>query len=218
MSEMQSPTIGALVAALAKAKTNFEAAVKDSLNPHFKSKYADLDTVVSATTPALSANGLVVVQMFDGDNLVTMLAHSSGEWIKGTQPLHAVKMDPQGVAGASTYARRYGHMAICGIAPEDDDGNTAQKSYLEAKAERPKAPAKMELYSVLTVASVECRTSSANKPYAVVTFGDGSTATTFSSTVTELAQAACADKRAVQITVEPKEANGKHYYNIKDIK
>lgn len=217
MSEMQSPTIGALVAALAKAKTTFEAAVKDSLNPHFKSKYADLDTVVSATTPALSENGLVVVQTFDGDNLVTLLAHSSGEWIKGTQPLHAVKMDPQGVAGASTYARRYGHMAICGIAPEDDDGNTAQKSYLQAKAERPKV-VPTELYSVRTVVSVECRTSSQNKSYALVTFGDGSTATTFSSTVTELAQAACADKRAVKITVEPKGIGDKTYYNIKDIK
>jgi len=217
---MQSPTIGALVAALAKAKTTFEAAVKDSLNPHFKSKYADLDTVVSATTPALSENGLVVVQTFDGDNLVTLLAHSSGEWIKGTQPLHAIKMDPQGVAGASTYARRYGHMAICGIAPEDDDGNTAQKSYLQAKAERPKSQAANsdEIVSVLTIKSVEQRVSKAKKPFSLVTFTDGSEATTFSTTITEMAEAALADKRPVQVTVEPKEANGTTFYNIKDIK
>lgn len=214
---MQSETIGALIAALCKARGEFAPATKESTNPHFRSKYADLETVVNATFPSLVKHGLFVIQTFCGDTLETMLAHESGEWIKGTQPLLG-KQDPQGIASASTYARRYGLMAILGVAPEDDDGNTAQKSYLEAKEERI-APAQepKELQSVLTVASVEPKTTANKKTFFLVTFGDGSTATTFSSTLAELAMSACADKRLVDVTVEPKEANGKHFYNIKAI-
>jgi hypothetical protein len=35
------------------------------------------------------------------------------------------KQDAQGYGSAMTYARRYGWMAVTGIAPEDDDGNAA---------------------------------------------------------------------------------------------
>lgn len=210
---MQSETIGALISALCKARGEFAPATKESTNPHFRSKYADLETVVNATFPSLVKHGLFVIQTFAGDTLETMLAHESGEWIKGTQPLLG-KQDPQGIASASTYARRYGLMAILGVAPEDDDGNTAQKSYLEAKAQ-PQESA--ELQSVLTVASVETKTTANKKTFYLVTFGDGSTATTFSSTLAELAMSACYDKRLVDVTVEPKEANGKHFYNIKAI-
>ena len=38
------------------------------------------------------------------------------------------KQDMQGLGSAMTYARRYGLMAMAGIAPEDDDGNAAVKS------------------------------------------------------------------------------------------
>ncbi len=215
---MQSETIGQLIAALCKARGEFAPATKESTNPHFRSKYADLETVVNATFPSLVKHGLFVIQTFAGDTLETMLAHESGEWIKGTQPLLG-KQDPQGIASASTYARRYGLMAILGVAPEDDDGNVAQKSYLEAKAER-KAQAENpdELVSVMAIKSVEQRISKAKKPYTLVTFVDGSEATTFSTTIKEMAEAALADGRPVQVTVEPKEANGVTFYNIKDIK
>lgn len=211
---MQSETIGKLVEALTKAKTTFAAAVKDSLNPHFRSKYADLDAVVSATTPALSANGLVVVQMFDGENLVTMLAHSSGEWIKGIQPLHAVKMDPQGFASASTYARRYGHMAICGIAPEDDDGQNAQAAY---KQSQPSATAEIKQAQGCLIESVERKTTATGKSFALVTFSNGGTASTFSQTLIDECDAIMADGKTCIPNVEEKEANGKVFYNLKAV-
>ena len=202
---MQSESIGKLVEALAKAKEEFGAAIKDSLNPHFRSKYADLDTVVSATTPALSKHGLVVVQSFDGDNLETMLAHASGEWIKGSQPLHAIKMDPQGFASASTYARRYGLMAICGIAPEDDDGNTAQAQQQSAKKESTPG---------VYIENVERKTTATNKSFAVVSFSNGGTASTFSITLAEECTAIMADKRLCVPNIEQKEAGGKTFYNL----
>ena len=212
---MQSETIGKLVEALAKAKEEFGAAVKDSLNPHYRSKYADLDTVVSATTPALSKHGLVVVQSFDGDNLVTLLAHSSGEWISGSQPLHAAKLDPQGIAGASTYARRYGHMAICGIAPEDDDGNTAQQAH---KQSQQSLNDDYKQSQWLLINSVEKKTSPNNKNFVVVSFANGATASTFSTTLAEECMAIMADKRPCIPVVEEKEVNGKKFFNLKEIK
>jgi hypothetical protein len=104
----QSETIGALVTALVAASGEFDAATKSATNPHFRSKYADLDTVVSATAPALRKHGLAIIQRFTvDDTLQTILVHSSGEWISGEQRLHAAKLDPQGIglqklaAGAS---------------------------------------------------------------------------------------------------------------------
>lgn len=124
----QSPTIGAIAAALAKAQAAFKPAIKDSANPFFKSKYCDLSGALDAVRDALSTNGLAIVQSTDaGDQLVlhTTLLHASGEWISGTYPITAVKTDPQGIGSAVTYARRYSLMALLGIAAEDDDGEAA---------------------------------------------------------------------------------------------
>ena len=123
---MQSDSIGALVGALADAQADFESVVKSSVNPHFKSKFAPLEVVIDATAPSLRKHGLAVVQTFGGDaqapTLRTTLAHASGEWIAGEQPLLPAQPGPQGLAAASTYARRYGWQAIIGVAAEDDDG------------------------------------------------------------------------------------------------
>ena len=42
------------------------------------------------------------------------------------------KSTAQAVGSAITYARRYALAAICGVAPEDDDGNAASGSHHEA--------------------------------------------------------------------------------------
>jgi hypothetical protein len=68
-----------------------------------------------------------------------MLMHSSGEWISGVLEIKPVKTDPQGIGSALTYARRYGLMAMIGIAPEDDDGNAASQSNKQLKEARPPA-------------------------------------------------------------------------------
>lgn len=124
-----SASIGALSAALSKAQGEFEHAKKDVKNEFFKSKYADLASVIDAARVALSKNNLAVIQTthtVDGKLLlVTTLSHSSGEWIRGEYPINPVKQDPQGFGSAMTYARRYAFSAITGIASDDDDGNAA---------------------------------------------------------------------------------------------
>lgn len=121
-----------LFASLIKAQLEFPVISKDSTNPHFKNKYVSLDNAVDVLQPVLNKHGLAVIQTFEDlgngkAGIRTILAHESGETIEGTQPLSPVKDDPQGIASASTYARRYGLLGICGVAPsdEDDDGNLA---------------------------------------------------------------------------------------------
>lgn len=118
-----------LFAALAKMQGEVENATKGSLNPHFKSKYADLAEVLNTVRPVLSANGLSVIQSpsFDGGicHVTTTLAHSSGGYIHGTMSCVPAKQDGQGIGAATTYLRRYSLAAVCGVAQEDDDGNTA---------------------------------------------------------------------------------------------
>jgi hypothetical protein len=135
---MQSETIKEIAAALAKAQGEIRGAVKDSTNPHFKSKYADLASVWDACRTALSKNGLAVFQTTettaDGIFLVTTLAHSSGEWMRGTFPVQPVQNTPQGLGSALTYARRYSLAAMVGVAPEDDDGNAASEGTPQGRA------------------------------------------------------------------------------------
>jgi hypothetical protein len=125
----QSPTIGALAAALSKAQAAYKPAVKDSANPFFKAHFLSLAGALDACRDALTSNGLALVQAVDasGDKLVlhTTLLHSSGEWIGSAYPINPVKNDPQGIGSACSYARRYSLMALVGIAAEDDDGEAA---------------------------------------------------------------------------------------------
>lgn len=127
-----SQNIADLAAALAKAQGQIEGARKDSANPHFKSKYADLASVWDACRSALADNGLSVVQApgpcASGQlEMTTMLLHSSGQWIKETLTIPLQKVDAQGYGSATTYARRYSLSAMVGVAPDDDDGNAASK-------------------------------------------------------------------------------------------
>ena len=127
----KSESIAALAAALAKAQGEMENAGKNSVNPHFKSRYADLAEILNTVRPVLSKHGLAVTQFpaFEGNlaHVETILTHASGEWMSGTCSAPVQKSDPQGVGSALTYLRRYSLAAVCGLAQEDDDGHTASR-------------------------------------------------------------------------------------------
>jgi hypothetical protein len=113
--------------ALSKAQSKMKGAVKDSTNPHFRSRYADLESVIDALKAPFSECGLSYYQSVseDGQRLITTIAHESGETISGSVPLILAKQDMQGVGSAITYARRYGLAALAGVSQTDDDGNAA---------------------------------------------------------------------------------------------
>lgn len=132
-----SESIDQLATALAAAQAEMKNAKLNKINPHFKSKYADLAEIRDTVTPALSKNGIAVVQGTDaaesGILVVTRLVHKSGQWIESRFPIAYDK--PQTMGSAYTYAKRYSLAAICNIAAdEDDDANAAN----EKPVERPK--------------------------------------------------------------------------------
>ncbi len=125
----QSESIANLSAALVKAQAEMSGAVKDSANPFFKSKYADLEAVIKAIKEPFAKNNLAYTQFpytdEKGVGVVTRLIHSSGEWIECGYTLPLTKLDPQAAGSAITYARRYALQAMAGIPAVDDDAEMA---------------------------------------------------------------------------------------------
>lgn len=157
-----------IAAALAKAQGCIEGATKDRVNPAFRSKYADLGAVWDACREHLSANGIAVTQPIthrDGAMyVVTRLTHASGQFMQDEgMPLLLGKQDMQGLGSAITYARRYGLMAMVGIAPEDDDGQEAVKNATAPKAAKTmpaeKKPDLVTRYKALNQALDLCKTA-----------------------------------------------------------
>lgn len=137
-----SEQLSDLATALAKAQGKMSNATLNKVNPHFKSKYADLAAIRDAVTLPLASEGISVVQLVGSDEggafLTTRLMHNSGQWVESVHPLPATAK-PQEFGSALTYARRYSLAAICGIsAEEDDDANGASEPMSTARPQ-PKA-------------------------------------------------------------------------------
>jgi hypothetical protein len=138
----ESPTLGKLAAALAKAQGQMNAASKSAFNPYYGSKYADLASVWDVIRKPLSDNGLAVVQRVTTSvapptvSVETMLIHQeSGEYVRDSCSVPVLpqqrkdgsetRITAQSFGSAISYARRYSLSALVGVAAEDDDGNGA---------------------------------------------------------------------------------------------
>lgn len=118
-----SEQINELAAALAKAQAEMKNAKLNKVNPHFKSRYADLAEIRDTVTPALAKHGLAIINAVDpvdgGIHVVGRLVHTSGQWVESRFPIGYDK--PQTMGGAITYGRRYNQSALTNIAADDDD-------------------------------------------------------------------------------------------------
>ena len=135
----QSESIANLAKALSIVQGKLTYAAKDSANPFFKSKYADLESVWDSCRTLLSDNGLSVIQFpgeyFDGTmSLTTILAHASGEWIGQEMSMPVAKPDAHSCMAALTYMRRGALAAVVGVVQADDDGNAASSPKPVVKA------------------------------------------------------------------------------------
>jgi hypothetical protein len=127
MTDIEQKPLTKLIAALSKAQGMFKNIEPNKSNPHFKSKYADLEAIISGTKEGLAKNGLAFTQIFADGKLRTILMHESGDTITSDYPL-TVDQSPQKFGSAVTYAKRYSLSAILGVATgEDDDGNNASQ-------------------------------------------------------------------------------------------
>lgn len=124
--ELASKEINELAAALAKAHSEMETAEATKVLKHLNSRYADLNDITSAARPALSKNGLAVVQreLRDPDGqliLSTVLMHTSGQWIESRLPILSENpKNMQDIGKSIKYTRRYAYSTITGILIEDD--------------------------------------------------------------------------------------------------
>lgn len=138
MDLFQSEQINELAAAIVKAQLAIVPAVKDHVNPFFKSKYADLPSVWEAAGP-FRDNGIAITQSpMDGPDeyivLDTQLTHVSGQWMRSRLKIRVAKSDPQGYGSALTYARRYSLGCMTGIVTEEDDDGNAASAQPKAQA------------------------------------------------------------------------------------
>jgi len=138
---LQSESIANLAKALSTVQGKLTHAKKDSANPFFKSKYADLESVWDACRDLLAGNGLAIMQ-FPGTysdldksmSLTTVLTHSSGEYISQEMSVPMSKVDAQGAGSCLSYMRRYSLAAVVGVVQADDDGNAASSPKPVVKA------------------------------------------------------------------------------------
>ena len=117
-----------LHSALILFREKIETVKKTEDNPFFKSKYADLPSILEAIKTPLKESGLSLAhytaRVEDSLELVTVLTHAeSGESIQSVFPVFGSK--PQEIGSSMTYARRYNTQALLDIPTDDDDGNTA---------------------------------------------------------------------------------------------
>lgn len=155
---MKSDSIKELASALSKAQGEIKNAKKDAKNSFFKNSYCTLESVREVVNPVFFKYGIAVVQ-FPCDpahSLKTVLIHESGEYMEEVMAVSPVKVydkdkegkpfgepyvTPQALGSAITYARRYALMGVAGIAPEDDDGESAMgRSTKPAKEEEVQPP------------------------------------------------------------------------------
>jgi hypothetical protein len=118
--------------AFIEAQKEMGVATKDSSNPYFKSKYADLNSIREACLPSLNKHGIAVLQpivQVDGKNYIkTLLLHESGESMEClTEIIYSKQNDAQAQGSGITYARRYGLQSLVNVGAEDDDGNKASE-------------------------------------------------------------------------------------------
>jgi hypothetical protein len=169
----RSDNITDLAKALHRAQGKIKHAVKDSANPFFKSKYADLTSVWDAIRDAFQAEGLSVSQLPSISDqgtacLETILMHTTGQFIAGMCPLNPAKNDPQGVGSAITYMRRYALQAVAGVCADDDDGEAAHGRGTAKKQTSTGEPAKKK-----PVWSDEDKKKVGAIRAALMAFGDG---------------------------------------------
>lgn len=138
---MHSPTVEKLLPALAQAIAEMPDPKKNSANPAFRSKFADLGEVLDCAREPLARHGLLVTQTMANHVgqavLVTTIWHAeSGQFIASELPLVMDKPTAQGQGSAISYGRRYSLKALFGMVDVDDDGNAA------SNRPRPPEPAK----------------------------------------------------------------------------
>lgn len=117
---------------LVAAQADMENPPLDSVNPHFKNKYASLPKIIDIVRKALNKHGLFLSQHIErvdvgghpSSVLVTSVAHGDEVVVLDERPI-VFTGNSQKDGAAETYAKRYALCSVFGLAgDEDDDGES----------------------------------------------------------------------------------------------
>jgi hypothetical protein len=225
-----SEEIKDLVNALCKAQSAMGAAKKDSINPHFNSKYADLAAIVEALRGPFTDNGLAYTQLprpSEKQEIIveTVLLHTSGQWISNLIAMPVTKADAQGFKSAITYARRAGLECISGIPADDDDGNAAAKGKPRAtESEMMPRPSTMGTHAdIMDVPRPSLMADIMDVPQMVSTKPEGGTKVTFEYKKGQYTTAGMTKEQFIKslelakdVTIKYKDPNKAHALLIKE--
>ena len=129
---VQSKAHPKVTATLKQALLEFQklavTAKKDGKNPHFRSNYSTLESVISAVNQG-NQFGLFFTQEID----YVYVSHreTKSEVVVVTTVRHVIYENPQKIGSAITYAKRYTLQSVYGLPSEDDDGNEASKPTIQ---------------------------------------------------------------------------------------
>lgn len=141
---MKSDQINELASALAKAQAEFLVPEKDSVNPHFKNKFASLLAIGKATQAALSKYGLALSHLLTtgkgGTELCSLLMHSSGQWVGSVAPINPQRNDAQGIGSSVSYMKRYNAQALLNVVGDDVEDDDGEAAVGRGRAESPPPP------------------------------------------------------------------------------
>lgn len=100
---------------------------KSADNPFFKSKYADLNTILDVVEPILHKYNLLLLQPIqDGCVQSIVIDIETGEEFISEIKLPEIN-DPQKLGGCISYFRRYSLQSLLSLSMQDDDANEATK-------------------------------------------------------------------------------------------
>lgn len=126
-----SAEIDKLIPALLKAQRIMGHAHKDGENPHFRSKYTTLTSVLDAARDPLNANDILLMQGTEVDGssvrVTSAVIHSTGQWAETTVRMEAKDDTPQSIGSTITYGRRYTATSLMALGQDDDDGNAGTR-------------------------------------------------------------------------------------------
>ncbi len=127
--------IGRLTASLAKAKLDYAPLIRNNcshfapIDPKTKQRipdYADLAACMAVAERPMAMQGITIVGYQGKDSegvptLITLMSHSSGQWIDSVIDIKAPAENPQKVIAYETYMRRLAYCTLAGLSAEDDD-------------------------------------------------------------------------------------------------
>lgn len=119
---------------LLKAMTEIKPVTKDKVNPHFRNRYADINTMLEDVKPILHKHGFFILQPITDGNVISRIVDGkTGETVaESSLPLNLAATAQQ-KGSEITYYRRYTLQSLLGLEAEDDDANSASTKPAPAK-------------------------------------------------------------------------------------